>query len=104
MKPNDEVIYSITISGIKTASNQSAITELLPTHIGTGHMSIMPATKAEPGMIEVERLFTRWRGDTEEKAWQSNLMEAVKAHNASIAIDVQPWGYANGYPQGDTEL
>ncbi len=104
MKPNDEVIYSIAITGIKGLVAQGAISKELPQHIGTGKMRITPATNTAPGLIEVPRLFTTWRGDEQEQAWQARLMEVVKERGASIAIDVQPWDYAPGYPQGDTEL
>jgi hypothetical protein len=104
MKEHDEVIYTIMITGIETLSKQDAIVKELPNFIGTGKMEIGPATKTAPGLIDIPRLFTTWRGNDAEKAWQERLTEAVKEHNASIAIDVQPWNYAPGYPQGDTEL
>lgn len=91
MKPNDEVVYTIAISGIKGL-------------VAQGNMAITPATKTAPGMISIPRLCTQWRGDDEEKSWQENVMRVVKEQGASIAIDVQPWSHAPGYPQGDTEL
>jgi hypothetical protein len=104
MKPNDEVVYTIAISGIKNAVNQKSITDLLPNHTGSAKMHITPATKSAPGAISIPRLFTQWRGDGAEEVWQTNLMDAVKGHGASIAIDVQPWSHAPGYPQGELEL
>lgn len=104
MKPNDEVIYAIAITGIEDTVKQKSITDELPKHIGAGKMRITPAAPNAPGRIEVPRLFTAWRGDAHEQAWQSNLMEAIKSHGASIAIDVQPWTPAVGYPQGDLSL
>ncbi len=104
MKPDDEVIYVISITGIKTPSNQKAITDDLPKHVGAAKMNITPAVPSAPGQVAIPRLFTRWRGNAEEQAWQNALMGAVKAHNASIAIDVSAWDHAPGYPQGDTEL
>ena len=104
MKQNDEVIYSISISGINKLDDQSAIVKELPTYIGAGKMQVTPVMKSTPGTVTIPRLFTSWRGDTEEQAWQSRLIEAVKGFGASIAIDVQAWSHAPGYPQGDTEL
>lgn len=98
MKQGDEIIYTIAISGIRNAVNQRSIVELLPNHVGSAKMIITS------GAINIPRLFTFWREDYQEQAWQQVLMEAVKGHGASIAIDVQPWTPAAGYPQGDVEL
>lgn len=98
MKENDEVIYTIAITGIRGAVAQGAIERELPKHIGSSKM------RTAPGLIEVPRLFTRCLGDEVEQAWQAGLMETVKTQGASIAIDVQPWDYAPGYPQDDTDL
>mgnify|MGYP001583865181 CR=1 FL=1 len=104
MKENDEVIYTISITGIRTMVNQKAITDELPKHIGAAKTLITPAMNATPGTITIPRLFTAWRGNSAEQTWQASLMEAVKAHNASVAIDVQPWSHAPGYPKGDLDL
>lgn len=104
MKPNDEVVYTISITGITKLADQNAIVTALPNHIGGGKMAIIPVTQTAPGLIEVPRLFTTWRGDASEQAWQQSVMKAVMEHGASCAIDVQPWSHAPGYPQGDTEL
>ncbi len=104
MKVNDEVIYTISITGIKGLAAQNAIMQFLPHHIGSSKVQIAPATGKTPGTITIPRLFTRWREDYQETAWQNILMEAVKGHGASIAIDVQPWSHAAGYPTGDVDL
>ncbi len=67
-------------------------------------MKIAPVTKTSPGLIEVPRLFTAWRGDDSEQAWQERMTAEVKEHGTSIAIDVQPWSHAPGYPKGDVDL
>ena len=104
MKPNDDVIYSIAITGIKSIVAQKSITDELPKHIGAAKMQIAPVTEDEFGTITIPRLFTFWRGDTDEQAWQARLMEVVKSRGASIAIDVQPFYHAPGYPKGDVDL
>ena len=104
MKENDTVIYTISISGVKNLVNQEAIVRELPKLIGSGKMNVTPATPKTPGMIDVPRLFTSWRGDASEQAWQQSVMEIAKEHGASIAIDVQPWSHATGYPKGDLAL
>ncbi len=104
MKENDEVIYTIAITGIRTMVEQKSITDELPKHVGAAKTVIFPAMNSAPGQITIPRLFTSWRGDTAEQAWQTSLMEAVKSHRASITIDVQPWSPAPGYPMGDIEL
>lgn len=112
MKENDEVIYTIEITGIKSQADLDAIAKDLPHHIGAGKMVILPVTKTAPGLIKVPRLFTSWRGDAPEQAWQQSVMEAVKgaaskgaaSKGASCAIDVQTWTPAPGYPQGDIDL
>ena len=104
MKPNDEVIYSISITGIESLVHQSAIVNALPSYIGSAKMGIMPVREDAHGVIEVPRLFTFWRGDAAEQAWQTTLSQVAHARGASIAIDVQPWTPATGYPQGDVDL
>ena len=104
MKENDEVIYTISITGITKLADQDAIVKALPSYIGAGKMAILPVTKTAPGLINVPRFFTAWRGDESEKHWQERITDAVKEHGASIAIDVQPWTPAEGYPQGDLDL
>ena len=98
MKENDEVIYTLSITGITKLADQDAIVSRLPNLIGAGKMQIAP------GLIEIPRLYTRWRGDASEQAWQESVMGVAKEHGASCAIDVQPWSHAPGYPQGDTDL
>lgn len=90
MKPNDEVIYTLSITGIKTLADQNAIVMALPHHIGAPMMKIVPVTETTPGRIDVPRLFTRWRGDAEEQAWKSRLIEDVNAHGAACTIGAAP--------------
>lgn len=104
MKENDECIYTIAITGIKGLINQKALTDELPKHVGGVKMRITPAMITTPGTITIPRLYTFWRGDTSEQAWQSAIMEMVKERGAACAIDVQPFAHAPGYPQGDLSL
>lgn len=104
MKPNDEVIYTIAITGIKNTVNQKSITDELPKHVGSAKMVITPPQPNAPGSITIPRLYTFWREDYQEKAWQEVLMQTIKGYGASIAIDVQPFTHAHGYPQGDVDL
>lgn len=103
MQPNDEVIYTITITEVKKQSNLADMVKALPSHIGNAKMQIAPVTKTAPGMIEIPRMFTRWRGDTSELVWQKTVTDIV-GDNGKITISVQPWTYAPGYPQGETDL
>lgn len=105
MQPYDEVIYTITITGITKQADQHAMVNALPAHVGSAKIKSTPidAKEGEPGSIDVPRLFTHWRGDASEQDWQEKVKEVVGS-KGTLAITVVPWNYAPGYPQGETEL
>lgn len=95
MKPNDQVIYSIIVPNLTSAVKRDQAHTALVT-------AGVPANlrKLDGTTISVPRLYTRWRGDTEEQVWQA----AIKAALPTAIIDVQPWSYAPGYPKGEIDL
>jgi hypothetical protein len=92
VKQGDEAIYSIIVPGLTNAVEIEAARRALVmngcsislVHIGADSVS-------------VPRLYTRWRGDSSEQTWQAQ----VKAMLPGALIDVRPWSYAPGYPQGE---
>lgn len=103
MQPDDEVIYTITITDVRKQNDLSEMAKALPAHIGSGKMRIAPVSQVAPGSIDVPRLFTHWRGDASEQTWQEKVKEVVGS-KGTLAITVVPWNYAPGYPQGEPEL
>jgi hypothetical protein len=88
MKQGDEVIYSILIPVKDKVAHQRAITALNNAGIGASQLRITDKAISAP------RVYTRWRGNDEERLWQQQLKEAIK----EAIIDVKPWTYAPGYP------
>jgi hypothetical protein len=88
MKEGDEVIYSIMISVKDTVAHQHAVTALNAAGIGNSQIRITDTAISAP------RVYTRWRGDADEREWQRQL----RAEMPGTIIDVHPWTYAPGYP------
>lgn len=95
MKPNDEVVYSLIVPGLEGAVKLNHAHTELGNHGVPVHLRRVDGTT-----ISVPRLYTRWRGDDEEAAWQT----AIKTALPSAIIDVQPWSHVPGYPKGDLTL
>jgi len=93
MRPNDEVIYAITVTGIADIDMPIVAQKL-------GHESKQVQS---PGTITIARLYTRWRGDAAELAWQNELRMTI-GDARTVIFDVQPWSHALGYPMGDMTL
>lgn len=109
MKQGDEVIYTIAISHIADNQTIRLISDRLKNREVLGqYQRIRPAIEEtnEPGAIFVPRLFTRWRGEGVEEAWQENVKAACThppTTDCTITISVEPWSHAPGYPQGELE-
>lgn len=91
MKPGDEVIYSICITGLDSVTLPVVKTKLNISE------RLMQCTGDS---ITVPRYFTYWRGDAGEEYYQDRLKALVGDHG-HLTLDVQPWSHAPGYPKGE---
>lgn len=88
------VVYTIMVTGLTDRVKLDRAIDTLQAHQVARHlMHISYGT----GTISVPRLFTLWQGDTDEKAWQQAIKDAVP----NCLIDVKDWEPAPGYPQGE---
>lgn len=94
MKPNDEIVYSLIVPNLTSAVDRDNAQRELDNHGVPANLR-----KTDSTTISVPRLYTRWRGDTEEQTWQ----QTIKAALPSAIIDVQPWSHAPGYPKGEID-
>ena len=93
-KRGKEVLYSIVVPGCDDAVKiEHARRELHERHVPRSLIHI----DAAAGVVNVPRLFTLWRGDEVEQAWQQSIQKALPG----ALIDVADWTPAPGYPQGE---
>ena len=91
MQPNDTVLYTITVTGIDPI-NMPIVAQKL------GYQDKQVEAS---GTIRIERVYTRWRGDAAETAWQNDLRTII-GKAGTVAFAVRPWTHAPGYPKGET--
>lgn len=91
MKPGDEVIYSIRITGLNSVTLSIVQTKL---NISERLMVVTDDS------ITIPRYFTYWRGDEAERHFQNELKTLVGDHG-HLTFDVRPWQPAPDYPRGE---
>jgi len=100
MKIDDEVVYTIEITGFTDNLDMNNVSKKL-IDLGVRKQKISPVNAEEKvfGSISVPRLFTRWKGPAQEDLFQANVREAVAS--AQVSINVHPWSHLPGYPRGE---
>ena len=91
MQLNDPILYRIQITGLAKSD-----VSIVATRLGISYNQMIISTDS----IIVPRLYTHWRSETAEQAWQDNLRKAVGTMG-TVVFDVQPWSPAPGYPMGE---
>jgi hypothetical protein len=101
MKPKDYAIYRIQVSNINPMEQESAA-QALEQH------GVPRSYQRRPSDMEIDisRLPTFWRGDTEERDWQAGIESALDDFRPplDIAIEAAPWSLLPGCPKGDLSL
>jgi hypothetical protein len=101
MKPGDYAIYCIRVSNINPTENEP-VARALERHGIPRSYQRCPSDME----INISRLPTFWRRDTEERDWQYGIEHALGAIKPppDIAFEAAPWSSPPNYPQGDLSL
>jgi hypothetical protein len=91
MKVNDEIIYTIKINN--TATDTTTQRELADIGIPISGQQI------SGNSIIVGRLFTKYRGPTQEEAFQQEVKAASGSEH--VEFNLKPWSHLPGYPMGE---
>lgn len=97
MNAGDHVIYSLEVTGVPADRTSKVEKDLKKVGVPLGSQVWSRSATAAP-VLRVVRLFTNWRGNDEEMAWQSSVVDAVGSLGV-VSISAKPWKPLPGYPK-----
>lgn len=111
----DYVVYTISVPNIPDRKTTSTVIDVLKArqvpgsyqqvHLGadiydSDSKSGKVVIGQKPSTVNVPRLCTFWRGQTQEDAWTDGIREALKKLDVGCVITCGPWVPQSGYPMG----